>query len=348
MNQSKKITRTPHIWAFSSLLGAMAEPAAWPEFTCIKQDGTLDEERYDYFMKTFALYGANATREFPFHVPEDHQPQGQTNYLPYVFYNGKYDLDQYNETYFRNLKKMATIANSRGHVFFFSVLDRCHQLNMNWSPWNLNHQGVRGFQLSQVEKWTRKILDTLQGNVFGIEDINENRSAELIPILVRIIKIAKEYGLPNTRIIHGTQYIMKWTGNEQVPHPIFQKFSSALNKTGIRAFDYFERNAHEVNEKFLEDFAHIQRHKSNWFISDDGVHPKCSHQWWLENLTRFFSHKPARKNRLFYPGAAFEHLYRYEADDIAGVWGIVRAFEIATGTRLLDGGGKLRVIPESM
>jgi hypothetical protein len=350
MEQTKRLKQQPqpHIWAFSSLLGAMAEPNAWPEFSCIKADGTLDEARYDYFMRTFAYYGANATREFPFHVPENHQPQGQTNYLPYVFCDGKYDLNQYNEVYFHNLKRMALIANSRGHVFFVSVTDRCHQLNMDWSPWNLNHQGARGFQLVQIDKWTRKILDTLQGTVFGIEDINENRSADIIPILVRIIKIAKEYGLPNTRIIHGTQYIMKWTGKEEVPHPLFQKFSSALKREGLRDFDYFERNLHEINEKFLVDFAHIQRYRSNWFLSDDGVHPKRSHQWWLENLTKFFATRKGKRNRLFYPGAGFEHLYRYPADDIAGVWGIVRAYEIATGKRLLDGGGTPRVIPEAI
>ncbi len=342
----QKIKAQPQIWAFSSLLGAMAEPAAWPAFTCIKPDGTLDEMRYEYFMNTFAKYGANATREFPFHVPEDHQPQGQTNYLPYLFYDGEYDLNQYNEGYFRNLKKMALIANGQGLVFYYSVTDRCHQLNMKWSPWNLNHQGQIGFNIDQIDKWTRKIFDTLQGTVFGIEDCNEPMDERLIPILVRIILIAREYGLPNTRIIHGMQYIRECTGNEAVPHPSFQKFSLSLKKEGIRAFDYFERNVHQVNEKFLEKYTHIQKHRSNWFISDDGCHPKRPHQWWLENLTKLFAERKGKVNRLFYPGAGFEHLYRYETDDIAGVWGIVRAFELATGKRLLDGGGKPRIIPE--
>lgn len=321
---------------FGSVLGAMADPGRWSEFSCINPDGTLNEKKYREYMKTFAKYGASATRELPFLVHDD-KTTVTPNYMPWKFANGKYDLERPNERYYANLRKMAQIANENKLVFYFSMFDNCHG---NWpnSPWKLNHQGVNGWYDRSITannmriKWIYSVLPALEGTEFGIELANEPYDTGFYPIAVLVMEKLKDWGVPYKRIIVGFRYMAgDWLPEK---NPFYRGAKNALKGAGYwNKKEMFSKVLHKITPGFFQQYTHIQKHNSKWFITDDGCHPKWGKAW-ESLLTSFFKHRSLERNKLFMTHSAFEHVYRHREDNISGVFYIAKAVENSYGVKL--------------
>lgn len=314
-----------------SVFGAMGDPGQWSEFSCIQDDGHLEEERFAYFMRTFANDGASATREIPFLV-DDRGHIRQVNYMPFHFDEKKckYDLNRFNPVYFNNLRRMATIANRFGMRFYFSIFDRCHGL-MPHSPWRLNLQDIDGWYDKKarpyLKTWVLQIIATLRDNVYGIELENEPRDPGFAISGVETMKILKHHGVNDHHILTGIEFMPP-------DNHYYRSFKKELRKAGLYQKKRQFSVVHNVTEHLLEEYKHVQKHTRRYWFSDDGRKPKHNAEWWERHLTKFFSYRRPLRNQAFKKKFAFEHLYRFKDDDIHGVLGIARAYYNATGIKL--------------
>lgn len=318
---------------FGSVLGAMADPARWGEFSCINQDGTLNGEKYRYYMKTFRALGATATRELPYLVHDDKKTV-TPNYMPYVFVDGKYDLARFNEQYFTNLAEMARIANGQGIVFYLSLFDTGGHGNFPNQPWRLNHQNIdrwygQGDLAKQLRiRWVKKVLETLIGKyVVGFELGNEVRNENFPEIAVDIMTQLRAADVPLWRIIMGAEFILsdKVEGNT-----LYRKTKNALKK--LKQWDkrqIFSKVVHGAYQWFFQKYWYVQKHWSRFFVGDDGLKPKKNATWWENVLTPYFKAVKLSKNKFLIMHAGIEHVYRFKEDDIFGVFGIAKALENA-------------------
>jgi hypothetical protein len=289
-------------------------------------------------MKTFRALGATATRELPYLVHDDRKTV-TPNYMPYVFVDGKYDLSRFNEQYFTNLAEMARIANGQGIVFYLSLFDTGGHMNFPNQPWRLNHQGLdRWYDGGDLAKqlrirWVKKVLDTLKPRyVVGFELANEVRNENFPAIAVDIMTQLRAANVPLWRIIMGAEFILsdKIEGNT-----LYRKTKNALKK--IKQWDkrqIFSKVIHGSDQWFFQEYWHVQKHWSRYFISDDGLKPKKSAAWWENVLTLYFKAVKLSKNKFLTMHAGFEHVYRFETDDITGVFGIAKALENAYGIKM--------------
>jgi hypothetical protein len=288
-------------------------------------------------MEKFKAYGATSTRECPFLVHSD----GTTitpRYMPFAYRNGKYDLEQFNPLYFQNLAEMARIANGEGVVFYFSLFGP----HCNWptSPWVINRQGISGFyELSPRadryrRTWTTKVLETLRGKyVVGFELCNEPNDNRFISMAPKIMRLLRENGIPMHRIISGIRYLSPDRIKET--NPLYRAVKKILKKNKLwNKRRMFSKVVHHVTVEFFQEYWHMQKHWSRCFISDDGCHPKKSALLWQNVLKEWFGAVKLKKNKFFKTRGAFEHIYRYPQDDIAGIYGIAKAVEDVYGIKM--------------
>lgn len=321
---------------FGSIFGAMSDPGSWSEFSCIMPNGVLNKLKWQGYMKLWKSYGATSTRELPFLVDSDKKTI-TPNYMPFLFRDGKYDLDQFNPQYFENLETMARTANGEGIIFYFSLFGP----HGNWptSPWVLNHQGVNGYYDMSPKAdsfrrmWIRKALMTLTPKyVVGFELANEPRSGNFPEISSNIMLILKKFKVPLWRVIMGSEFIL----SDRVPgNRLYVLTKRALRKLNLwNKREVFGKVIHGAELWIFQQYWHMQKHWSRCFISDDGCHPKKSAKFWENVLTGWFRAVKLRKNKFFKTRSAFEHLYRYPQDDITGVYGIAKAVENVYGIKM--------------
>lgn len=322
---------------FGSVLGAMADPARW-SFSCIHPDGSLNAEKYQDFMSTFRKYGATATRELPFLVHDDKRTV-TPNYMPYVYENGKYNLDKFNDQYFKNLAEMARIANGQGIVFYFSLFDQGGHGNFPNSPWRLNHQNVDGW-LDPGNKakyyrsqWVWKVLDTLQSPyVVGYELANEPNHENFPAIAADTMRQLRRNKVPYWRILMGAEFIR----SDRIPGNKLYRQTKKVLKT-MKEWDkreLFSKVVHGADVWFFQKYWHVQKHWARPFFSDDGMKPKRSAAWWENVLTPYFKAVKKKKNKFLKTRAGFEHVCRFYNDDIYGCYGIAKALENAYGIKM--------------
>lgn len=321
---------------FGSIYGAMSDPGSWEEFSCIFSNGMLNKLKWQDYMEKFKAFGATSTRECPFLVHED-KTTITPNYMPFLFSEGKYDLDKFNPQYFENLAEMARIANGEGVIFYFSLFGP----HGNWptSPWVLNHQGIKGYYDQSPRAdfyrrlWIVKILGTLKSPyVVGFEPGNEPHNENFPMIAAKIMIILRENKVPLNRIIMGAEFIR----NDRIPgNKLYRQVKKAWKR--LKMWDkrqIFSKVIHGAEIWVFRTFWHIQKHWSRGFISDDGCHPKKSAIYWYNVLKEWFEEVKLKKNKFFKTRSAFEHLYRYPQDDITGVYGIAKAVEDVYGIKM--------------
>ncbi len=228
-----------------SVFGAMADRNQWEQFSCINADGSLDSEKYAKYLCMFANHGANSTRELPFLVT-DNKYQGETkqrNFLPFVWKENQqaYDLENFNQTYFDNLKKMIKIANRHNMSFQFSIFDRCHSLSMKDSPWKLNIQGLDGYYFDRVgdntykyaRRYIEKVIETVKQAeaelkaagvtcrlLFELE--NEPMKSGYVRLAVETLQLLLDSGYRKDQVEDGVFYLPYEKGK-----PVIKKKTAA-------------------------------------------------------------------------------------------------------------------------
>lgn len=322
---------------FGSIYGAMSDPGSWKEFSCIMSNGELNKLKWQDYMRQFKAYGATSTRECPFLVHAD-KTTITPNYMPFLFRDGKYDLEIFNPQYFKNLSEMVRITNGEGIIFYFSLFGP----HGNWptSPWVLNHQGIKGFyDLSPRADyyrriWITKVLETLKSPyVVGFEPCNEPNDFRFVSIAPKIMSLLRGNGVPFERIISGVRYMAP--GRIIEANPLYRSVKKILKRNKMwNKRRMFSKVIHHVTLEFFREYWRMQKHRSRPFISDDGCHPKKSCQFWYNVLKGWFRVVKLKKNKFFKTRAAFEHLYRYPQDDITGVYGISKAVEDIYGIKM--------------
>lgn len=352
----------------ASLFGAIADRNQWEQFSCIRENGTLDRRKYAEYMRIFANDGANATREIPFLVTDkDYDGTAkQRNFLPFKWRDGKYDLAAPNPIYFENLKEMIKIANRHNMAFQVSIFDRCHSLNMPDSPWNLNHQGIKGYydwNLLPVTEHVFRLINAvrqadkeLQAEGFPHIDIlweleNEPVSNRFIESGTHAIQLLLEQGFRKDQIEWGCYYlpgqsmpVVSYKGNGELERDrVFVHFLISLRKRGLFVVDeknndnrnYFATiHNFGANPEVWQEMIEAVPHSHRMSLSDDGEKVKPGADEWYHRLLPIFQsvgRRPHRRKNL--DRWKIEHLYRGDLqgksmfnDDMHGTVGISEAY----------------------
>ena len=346
----------------ASILGAAADPKQW-KFSCIKEDGSLDEEKYAAFMRFFAHNGANCTRELPF-LTTDRNYLGDTkqrNFLPFKFKGGRYDLKLVNPVFFQNLKAMIKIANRHNLAFQYSMFDRSHSLRMPDSPWNLNHQDKRGYYTwdQYTNEYVNRILLTIheaeseliqEGIIckmlFELENepFDNGFTATAIETLKRILssdfkKEQIEDGVFYLPMLAGKPIIEK-INYQLIKNPLFEALKRAKRKAGLYPGEgekdksrYFT-TIHQVDKLIINELIIALKHTRRFSISCDGEKPKpYASQWFDRLLPLFQAAKGLSRREQLLETWKIEHVYRGTVDGesqfgdaIDGILGISQAY----------------------
>lgn len=351
-----------HINIFSSLW-AICPPGYEPfkKICCILPDGTLDEEKYRFFMEEFAACGANNTRCLPFLMNEDWKTVNP-EYMPFKMVSGKYELNEFNQVYFDNLHRMAQIANGQGIRFWFTLFSTSHG-NKDNSPWVKNNNGIDGFhELSTefIDEYINKAFDALKGQVFGIECVSEPNIIEMAPLIRDCCLHLVKRGIPKDHIMPGHQFPVE--GSLGYVTPVYTAVKKELKRTGFHddaKDDYYSKVIHGMTRQLYKAYAHTQKHTSRMFFSNDGLKPRWDGWDWIEALlavvglgkyaattapaSGFFGEvSPDKNKQLELPGMGIEHLCTIPSDSTEeeekairqGALGISKAYEEYTGIKL--------------
>jgi hypothetical protein len=319
-----------------SVFGSISCPEVWP-FSILDKDRNVNIEKWVETMRTIANYGGSATREITFLIPESRDTKYDKSYLPYIYHNGKFDLNQINQKYFDNLHLMVKIANDYNIKFYISIFDRCHGM-MSHSPWKNNHQDFNGFYDlpdEYLHLYLKKIVDAVKmagvdsdGKKLrfnsGYEIVNEPFSDKFPALAVKVFKYLRRRGISNRDIITGIEYLPP-------ENKRFRAYKKAVRDAKIYDKHNPFRTVHNIKKQgFLESYRHIQKHSGRWWVSDDGEKPKLTGEWWLKKLMPFFHYrKRLRRNKFFKYNSAIESINC--SNDFTGVHGISIAVYNYTG-----------------
>lgn len=318
-------------------------------FSQILENGRLAVKRYASILRRWANMGANATREPCYWI---NLKLNQTNYLPWWFKDGKYDLGFFNAIYFDNLRAAAEEANRVNMVFIFSIFDSCHR-NRKYNPWNFNHQHIHGwYQKKNIYRaaYIKRVFDTLEGLDFMIEPENEPIDHGFLNSLRAVVNEMKARDINKNRLLMGARHPYNDPSLEGEALAKFIAWNRRLNhlytltKRLLRELDYYDKSqvfriVHGIGTyHFLENYRHIQSHTGRYWISDDGDHPKMpgkssqKRKGWKEILYNFFKYKKKpKRNKAIKLQFAFEHLCRFEVDDFEAMAAIAEAYKKYTG-----------------
>jgi hypothetical protein len=181
-------------------------------------NGQVNWEKLNLMLAKMANAGANAAREFPWWCLSIGEAKQLT---PFAFdeKENKFDLSRLdNNNYFRNLEKIARLANLYGLTFIYDIYNASETRVAGvkgFSPWNgkNNIQGLSDYfygpdAAEYREKLELKVIETLKHTDFMLELCNEPgaRGAEaLAEAYIRLIK----NGVPASRILIGWDYNRK-------------------------------------------------------------------------------------------------------------------------------------------
>jgi len=182
------------------------------------RSGEVNWEKFNLMLAEIANACANAIREFPWWCPSISDAK---RLVPFAFdeNENKFDLSRLdNNNYFKNLEKIARLANLYGLTFIYDIYNgsetRVKDVK-NFSPWNgkNNIQGLSDYfygadASTYREKLELKVIETLKYTDFMLELCNEpgTRGAEaLAEAYIRLIK----NGVPASRILNGWDYNRK-------------------------------------------------------------------------------------------------------------------------------------------
>jgi len=344
-----------------SIFGAISDPNQWGEFSCLNRDGTLDIEKYSNYIREFANMGCNSTREIPYLITDKNYKgsKKQRNFLPFIFENGKYNLDKFNQVFFDNLKEMIKSAYRHNMSFQVVIFDRCHGLQKN-SPWLLNNKNIKNWYdwNTYSKDYTIKVLDTLKELKKEIPNVDLLIELENEPHLtgfcksgIETMKLLKEYGYKDNQIELGVSYIpnkieFNENGSLKLGH-LFEKFKKSMRKSdpplydGTQKADYFS-TIHDFgnNSKKVDEICKAVTHTRRLSLSNDGQKPKADKTWWYDTLEPIFetmkiSNLGMKNQKLW----KFEALYRGKLDGtsslrdkIDGISGLSEAYKKVFGT----------------
>jgi hypothetical protein len=138
-------------------------------------DGSLNKEKFTSHLKESKNMAVEvmgipfndfqiSMRLWPFMWNDQDFSKLNPEISPYLLVNGKYDLTQFNEQYFKNISEMVHIACSLGIFLYIILFDNCHG-NLPNSPWICNINGVNGFYddssiaVEMKKLWIYKMLN---------------------------------------------------------------------------------------------------------------------------------------------------------------------------------------------
>lgn len=310
---------------FSSYYGAISrinDPAY--NISVIDNNSALDVEKWSEMCRRVANNGANSIREMCYWI----EKPTDRDFSPYYFNNGKYYLDNFNQRYFDNLRKMVLIANAYNLTFYFSLYESCGMKpkTRNVNPWYLNHNKVTHFNQRKAAQyrimWENKVLETLSGLKVGYELCNEPTVDEK-DLLFTTFKRLRLRDVAFPEIILGVE-------NETRPYRkfrnlIIEEFGEEEYNKKIKHESF--SSIHNVSEKTFKHLELQEGHTRRYFISADGTHPKRNKIWWQTQLTEFFEEVPTAAFRNEY---GFEAMHKRMEDDFDSVLGIVEALNHIT------------------
>lgn len=144
----------------------------WKGFSIINPSGSYNRDMHIQQLKVGTNQGANCKREMPFWI--DHKDSVVCSPFKWIESKQKYDLDQWNDQYFINLRQIAMDINTYRGLFIFDLYDHCGEKDKPGrpkrsivNPWITNKQNTRGSWTDKAkkycEKWEKKVNDTLRG-----------------------------------------------------------------------------------------------------------------------------------------------------------------------------------------
>lgn len=319
-------------------------PPDYPKFSgiCwIKPDGTLDARKVrDFAAETQRQRGA-MVRILPWMVWDDWDNNGGTisraDYMPWVFENGKYNLEKLNPRYFDNVSEIVYILTGHGLWPIINAYDSCHgdRPGSRNVPWNNNHQGIGRYTddtptaWQMRDLWLRELIKAMSWyyqSVSGTQPVicpitgrgctgglTEEGKGEPIK-LDWGISIGNEprrddRGFINVAV-QASQILgdyppwqRRWTGTRYTfPEDGWKEEGDSLyadTKLALRraGWDREVRIAHGINEDFFARFRHIIDHTGIWKISDDGCSPKFTAEQWKKHLSAWL--RPGRMEHLY-------------------------------------------------
>jgi hypothetical protein len=270
-------------------------------FSCIK-NGELQEQKFDKYVKDFANSGGDHIRILPYlNVGDDpniEKYSGDMLYMPYVFFGGKYDLDQQNKLYFHNIRRMADICSKYKTTLIFSLFDRCHG-TFKSSPHKNNWQDVDTWMLtcSYNYKFIVSVLESLSGANFKIEVCNEPFAEEFNIFFFWVVDILETHGVRKDQIIHGADFVAN----------NFYWKSFLIDPLGPNWRVNSYTTIHQINSEILDYVSRFQAtpisEGRKFFLSNDGLAKKPDRYEWFDLIYDFLINNPNAGSM----GYIFEH-----------------------------------------
>ncbi|UCH93625.1 MAG: hypothetical protein JSV88_25600 [Candidatus Aminicenantes bacterium] len=295
------------------------------KISVIDENMELREKLWREMCRRVANNGASAIRMMPFWPPEKEQDVG---YMPFVWEEGKYNLDKMRESYFTRLRKMVKIANEYLKVYF-SLYEACgmrKEFRM-FNPWYNNHNNMQDFRRLGLYadkyrgNWERKILITLGGLNVGYELCNEPKfGAEA---MFKVYKRLRRWKISDENIIMG----IEWNT------PTYREWRNLIierwgEEAWVEKKHILFSTVHGLTADIFSDLYLQEGHTRRFWLSVDGLHPKPDADWWEQELLKFFDEVPtaAFKNRY-----ACEAMHKKTEDDFDSAKGISEAIFKHTG-----------------
>ncbi|NIM16270.1 MAG: hypothetical protein GTO45_30100 [Candidatus Aminicenantes bacterium] len=295
----------------------------------IGEDGKLLGDDWKEMCRRTANNGASGMREMPFWL----EKQQDHIFAPYIFTDGKFDLNQFNPLYFENLRKMVDIANSYNLKFYFSLYEACNIKERygkrDFVPWTNNVQGLRNAWYKRDaddyrEAWENKILETFEGKNVGYELCNEPLDMDFQHSGFETYKRLISRDVPDEDIVMGVEWDTREYRNFR--EPFLETYHDHWwNKQKHKWFS----TVHNLSAKTFEKLSLQEGHTRRFWLSADGWHPKPNQIWWENSLRDFFRTVPTAPFKNKY---AFETMHKKDEDDFDDARGISEIINEVTGS----------------
>jgi hypothetical protein len=292
----------------------ISHPLCFPEMSCINADGTISEERLQYFCDIAKINGATGMRVLPFlQVDKKMKPDmGDGLYLYQPWYydieSGLFDLDKVNGLFYRNLSTAARLINGNGLELMYSMYDMCHMgTSRIKSPFLHNRNGVTLFGRSKYHNYYEdKVISTFKdgNNVVSFCLFNEPRGdvSKILNITKPLCDKLLNNGYRHNQVVSG----MEWMRN--YPAGFFCSGDYVLWRKKMNFFDENSGGISGITGGYAEvhgslsgvlknsDMMDAQRHRRKFFLSSDGGGKNISYNEIVRMFSDFLSHRGVMNN----------------------------------------------------
>jgi len=257
----------------------LATEADWPEFGCIGPDGLLLKDKAERLIKDAYYDGYSNIRVIPPLLGDPNHSSDfqltQTNYFPWLWGAGKFNLGAQNPVFYQNLTDLARICNKWHQRFRFALADDCHG-KAEIGPWRCNHQDIHTWR-DYNDYWWRyvdRVGLALSGLNYGLEIENEPTERDFHgghkfeDFCLQTMAYLERKGMP-----------LDTTGGEFMypHHRSYKVFIDALGpehrRNKLATMHEFGQKEWQWLRKKLLDFTEFI-HGRKYVLSSDGLKPR--------------------------------------------------------------------------